>query len=55
MKNYQPKNKFVRAAGAVTEAFVTLVIYVAIIATGVVFLMWLGVTLGEWVHTILNR
>lgn len=55
MKNYQPKYKLVRIVGDLVGALVTLAIYVAIIATTVVFLMWLGVTLGEWVHSIVNR
>jgi hypothetical protein len=47
-------NKVITVSGEVLKTFITIAIYVGIAGTVVVGMLWLGVTLGEWVHDILN-
>lgn len=47
-------NKVITIAGEVVKTFITLAIYVAIIAVVLVGLIHLSVVLGEWLHVIFN-
>lgn len=54
MKIKTKHNKVITIAGEVVKTIITFAIYIALLGVTLVGLLWLGVFLGEWTHSILN-